>query len=936
MIEHDLDVYFFAESWLKDSDNWEIGELEDSGKFKYLSVPRVGRTGGGVACLAKANLDLRKVEIPEFKTFECMETGLCIKNRKITLVTIYRPESSWKKKYKMSEFFDEFTDFLADHHRRNSEVVIMGDFNFHVNKNDDTHAKKLLDILKMFDMKQHITEPTHKNGNTLDLLITPKDSVLTQHKVDDLNSDHNNILFQLSVEKPMKLTKKIRFRRWKNIDLTKFRCALTNRFEGLIDTNDHNKTSSYLNDLVSTYESTKGILDKHAPEIEKVVILRDPTPWVTADIKKGKIEKRKAERKWRKSRNIGDWEEYKLKKNAYNVLLNDLRAQDISNKINKNKDNPRNMFKALNKALHRKQESVLPPHSSEKSLADEFSTFFDDKIRKIREKLDNADHNCNQKSKEERTYIGEPFKTFRQLSQDEVKKILQNMPNKQCKLDPIPFWLVKDCIDQFLPLITEIINTSLKLGEMPEVLKHAQIKPLLKKLNLELLYKNYRPVSNLQFLGKAIESAVITQYLEHLSKQKLQDNKQSAYKKFHSTETLLMKVHNDIMSSMSEGEIVILILLDLSAAFDTIDHDILLKRLENTYGIEGTALRWFKSYISNRTQSVIINNIESDRKELKFGVPQGSKLGPILFNSYIAPISKIAIKHNVTDEKYADDQQLLLAFKPKQNKTQLDAKQKIQECIQDIRKFLHSNKLSNNSDKTEFLLIGSQAQLNNVKFNSIDIDDVKIETVSNAKNLGVILDNQMKMDKQVNNMCKKTYFNIRNISKIRKCLSKEDTKTVVNALVTPHLDYGNGLLVGTSKYLIDKLQVAQNSAVRLIERVPKYEHIAIFRQKLHWLPILSRIQYKILLMTWKALNKQAPHYLQELLKLKKSHRNLRNANTKRLEVPECATANSFGERAFSISAPMLWNKIPEYLRTSKTVAHFKKGLKTHLFTKPRD
>ena len=161
-------------------------------------------------------------------------------------------------------------------------------------------------------------------------------------------------------------------------------------------------------------------------------------------------------------------------------------------------------------------------------------------------------------------------------------------------------------------------------------------------------------------------------------------------------------------------------------------------------------------------------------------------------------------------------------------------------------------------------------------------------------------------------------------------------KISVNALVTPHLDYGNGLLVGTSKYLIDKLQVAQNSAVRLIERVPKYEHIAIFRQKLHWLPILSRIQYKILLMTWKALNKQAPHYLQELLKLKKSHRNLRNANTKRLEVPECATANSFGERAFSISAPLLWNKIPEYLRTSKTVAHFKKGLKTHLFTKPRD
>ena len=507
------------------------------------------------------------------------------------------------------------------------------------------------------------------------------------------------------------------------------------------------------------------------------------------------------------------------------------------------------------------------------------------------------------------------------------------MPNKQCKLDPIPFWLVKDCIDQFLPLITEIINTSLKLGEMPEVLKHAQIKPLLKKLNLELLYKNYRPVSNLQFLGKAIESAVITQYLEHLSKQKLQDNKQSAYKKFHSTETLLMKVHNDIMSSMSEGEIVILILLDLSAAFDTIDHDILLKRLENTYGIEGTALRWFKSYISNRTQSVIINNIESDRKELKFGVPQGSKLGPILFNSYIAPLSKIANKHMVEDEKYADDEQLIVAFKPTLP-NQHNFVSKMENCITEIRKFLIENKLCNNSEKTELLLIGDRSKLAQLHIDSISIDNTVIKATDNVKNLGVFFDKHMSMEKQVNSMCKKAYYNIKNISKIRKSLSLDDAKTVVNALVTPHLDYGNSLLTGINKKLLNKLQVAQNSAVRLIHRVNKRDPVTQLRKQLHWLPIPARIQYKIATTVWKGLNNQAPKYIKDLITIRRPPRELRSSHRNILDYPDPTTrGNKYTERSFSVMAPKIWNKLSLVSRNKPSLDCFKKSLKTELFTK---
>jgi len=313
------------------------------------------------------------------------------------------------------------------------------------------------------------------------------------------------------------------------------------------------------------------------------------------------------------------------------------------------------MFRALNQALHRKVPPPLPPHDDEANLANEFSDFFEEKIEKIRCKLDTDQTGGTPPASEgSKTFTGVPLMTFRSMTQLEVRNNLKNM-SKTCKLDPVPLWLTKDCMEEFLPIITEIINASLIEGYVPAKLKHAIVKPLLKKAGLELTMNNYRPVSNLPFLGKALEAAVIIQLDEHFASNKLEDEKQSAYKKHHSTETLLLKVHNDIMKSLDNNEVAMLVMLDLSAAFDTIDHKILVDRLSDMYGIRGTALRWFKSYLQDRTQSVVINDNESVKKKLNYGVPQGSKLGPVLFNAYIMPLSKIAERNGIADQKYADE-----------------------------------------------------------------------------------------------------------------------------------------------------------------------------------------------------------------------------------------------------------------------------------------
>ena len=928
--EFHIDIFLFVETWLKHDDQVEIGELERNGECVFIHEPRSGhRQGGGVGCLVRAGLNAMKKANTKPKTFECLEIELQCNGKTVTLIVVYRPEPTTQNNYQISEFFDEFTQFLAHYQTYQHEVVITGDFNFHMNKPYENRVVQFNNILEMFDLVQHVKAPTHREGNTLDLVITRKTSILSTCSVGDLVSDHKCISLNLNLKSEANPQKKIKFRKTRGIDIMKFRNDLSVHIseKRKVIRSQHDPTR-HLDELVELYNSISSVLDAHAPEKYKNVILRKPTPWTNADIKDLKTEKRKAEKKWRKSRQQGDWEIFKEKRNAMNLYLNKSKSDDLKEKIKRSQGDSKSMFKILNASLNRKQELPLPHHTSEKQLSDDFNTFFIDKISKIRSELQS-----NEQANEPKICNTADLSNFKPLTHEEVQKLIAAMPVKHCALDPLPTWLLLKCIDKILPLITEIINLSLKNGTMPSTLKHALVKPLLKKASLEPIKKNYRPVSNLSFLSKIIESAVIKQFNEHMKKHKLDDKKQSAYKKFYSTETLLTKIHNDIMLGMSKGEVMILVLLDLSAAFDTIDHKILIRRLQNRYGINGNALGWFESYISERSQAVSINEAVSEKLYLNYGVPQGSKLGPILFNSYIAPVSEVAKRNNVSDEKYADDEQLILSFKPNSLEDQTKAVQRMEKCIKEIREFLHENMLCNNGDKTELLLIGTSQQLKKLKFNSIDVDNVKIMSVDSVRNLGIMFDQEMTMDKQVNKMCKSAYFNLRNISKIKKSLDRNTIKTAVNALVTPHLDYGNGLLYGISQKLVDKLQVAQNSAVRLIKQLKKHDHITSHRKDLHWLPIPARTEFKILTITWKALNDLAPDYIKCLIKRQQPTRQLRSCNRKLLDIPNSQNTNKMADRSFSHAAPQLWNDLPEKTKNSKSLENFKKNLKTHLFTK---
>ena len=226
------------------------------------------------------------------------------------------------------------------------------------------------------------------------------------------------------------------------------------------------------------------------------------------------------------------------------------------------------------------------------------------------------------------------------------------------------------------------------------------------------------------------------------------------------------------MCSMDQQRVSLLILLDLSAAFDTVDHQVLLRRLEVSFGITGTALKWFKSYLTNRSQRVLINGNYSESFSLPQGVPQGSCLGPLLFTIYASKLFEIVKCHLPDVHAYADDTQLYLkvSFKPDGATNELDVICALHNCIKDIRTWMAVDKLKLNDGKTEFLIIGTAAQLKKVNISSIVIGQ-DVPVVSCARNLGVWFDNNLNMSHHINKTCQSVVYHLHNIRRIRKFLS---------------------------------------------------------------------------------------------------------------------------------------------------------------------
>ena len=380
-------------------------------------------------------------------------------------------------------------------------------------------------------------------------------------------------------------------------------------------------------------------------------------------------------------------------------------------------------------------------------MANDFNLFFTEKVSQIRVDLEQNPLPYPPHAAEARSeFSGTPLSNFRPVSEEEVKKVLSASPSTSCPLDPLPTKILKSCLSVFLPVLTLLANLSLSTGEFCSTFKKAFVIPLLKKSDLDQdIFKNFRPISNLSFISKLIERLVAIQIIDHFRLNNIMEKFQSAYRAFHSTETALLRVQNDLLKAVDTHGGAILVLLDLSAAFDTIDHATLLRALESQCGIIGTALNWFASYLTDRLQAVKIGQAISDFVKLIYGVPQGSVLGPLLFTLYTSPLSAIVRRHGLQYHFYADDSQLYIMFKPNVTISRDDAIARIEACAADIRAWMSNNYLKLNEDKTELLILTTPQQCHSTSDIRIQIGDDVISPASPpVRNLGFYLTSSLK------------------------------------------------------------------------------------------------------------------------------------------------------------------------------------------------
>ena len=534
---------------------------------------------------------------------------------------IYRPPSSCLPTFytELSDLFDNVAnDIDAD------RFVACGDVNC-PGADSSSVSVDLSTLLDAHGLRQFVASATRRTPtvcNLLDVAVANEGSSrisLVSVKPTHCGSDHDLVTWSWANRvRPLRRTMTYRFRNLKSVDWTQFRDDVRRSELYTSPADTANEFADQLDNTAST------ILDRHCP----IQVRRKFAPhhrdgrWLSPEAVEAKRVRRRLERKWKSSHSNDDYTAYRKACRIANKSIISSRQDFYRQRIRAAGANPRKRWTALRDVLHLSNTSEIRSKIECKNLCDRFAEYFVNKIRKIKTAIKCQLSAYADPLHSDPVYCGPVLSTLAAPSIEEVTKLINSMPGKSSPIDCIPATVLKSCVDLFAPLIARLAALCFDEGTFPTRFKTASVTPLLKKKGLDIdNAANYRPISNLHTISKIVERLFMSRVISHVEQAPCFNRFQSAYRRNHSTETALLRMLNDVYCTADNGDRTMLIQLDLSAVFDTIDHDTLLRRLGHTFGLSGSVIRWVRSYVTGRSQFVRVGQEQSATVACEFGVP---------------------------------------------------------------------------------------------------------------------------------------------------------------------------------------------------------------------------------------------------------------------------------------------------------------------------
>jgi hypothetical protein len=509
---------------------------------------------------------------------------------------------------------------------------------------------------------------------------------------------------------------------------------------------------------------------------------------------------------------------------------------------------------------------------------------------------------------------------FSPISQLQVHTSFKRIKSKAQGSDGIPLDFLKKLLPLILPFITNIFNTSLLQEHFPSQWKCSLIKPIPKKNNTSE-EQDFRPISFLPILSKAFEKLIYDQVSNFLKDNNILNEFQSGFRHRHSTTTALVKITDDIRKSMDNKELSLLVLLDFSKAFDSIDKDILAAKLKGI-GFSSSTINWTTSYLSDRKQMVVTNDMCSQWAQVSRGVPQGSILGPLLFSLYINDCSSVIKSCNY--HLYADDLQIYLHSNVESLRDNIKC---INNDLDNLNTWSNHNFLNINPSKSQAIVIGYPRILALIQKNELPpliINGNPIPYCESVKNLGILMDETLSWSLQVNKISKSVHKSLFPLLKLKYLVPVSLKKHLISTLILPLFDYADVVYLNLSDELSLKLQRLLNACVRFIFNLKISDHITEYFNKLSWLKLCDRRQMHTLSLLYQILNTNTPHYLVENFKTQDQVHKTNTRGNKNLVIPQHRTV--IYNKSFTVTACREWNKLSLTIREAPSLATFKRAL----------